>query len=57
MSIGDNKDYIRVLLDSYYTTITGERGPPKASPSATKPASPGETFSASFVRRVVGLRV
>ena len=23
MTIGDNRDYIRVLLYSYYTTITG----------------------------------
>ena len=25
----DNKDYVRVLLYSYYTTITGWGGPPK----------------------------
>ena len=29
MAIRDNKDYIRVLLYSYYTTITGWGGPPK----------------------------
>ena len=28
MTIIDNKDSIRVLLYSYYTTITGWRGPP-----------------------------
>ena len=29
VTIGDNRDYIRVLLYSYYTTIRGWGGPPK----------------------------
>ena len=29
MAIRDNKDYIKVLLYSSYTTITGLGGPPK----------------------------
>ena len=29
VTIMDNRDYIRVLLYSYYTTITGWGGPPK----------------------------
>ena len=29
VTIGDNRDYIRVLLYSYYATITGWGGPPK----------------------------
>ena len=29
VTIRDNKDYIRVLLYSSYTTITGGGGPPK----------------------------
>ena len=29
MTIRDNRDYIRVLLYSYNTTITGWGGPPK----------------------------
>ena len=29
MTIRYNRDYIRVLLYSYYTTITGVGGPPK----------------------------
>ena len=29
MTIGDNREHIRVLLYSYYTTITGWGGPPK----------------------------
>ena len=32
VTIGDNRDYIRVLLYSYYTTISGWGGPPKLSP-------------------------
>ena len=28
-TIGDKRDYIRVLLYSYYTTSTGGGGPPK----------------------------
>ena len=31
----DNKDYIRVLLYSYYTSITGWGGPPKESCGAS----------------------
>ena len=31
VTIRDNKDYIRVLLYFYYTTITGCGGPPKVS--------------------------
>ena len=29
VTIRDNRDYIKILLDSYYTTITGWGGPPK----------------------------
>ena len=29
VTIGDNRDYIRVLLYSHYTTIAGWGGPPK----------------------------
>ena len=29
VTISDNRDYIRVLLYSYYNTITGWGGPPK----------------------------
>ena len=29
VTIGDNRDYRRVLLYSHYTTITGSGGPPK----------------------------
>ena len=29
VTIGEDRDYIRVLLCSYYTTITGWGGPPK----------------------------
>ena len=28
VSMRDNKDYIRILVYSYYTTITGWGGPP-----------------------------
>ena len=29
VTIRDNKDYVKVLLHSYYSTIAGSGGPPK----------------------------
>ena len=46
VTIRDNRDYIRVLLYSYYTTITGVGGPPKISPTwRLRPAQRGSTRS------------
>ena len=33
MTIRDNKDYIRVLLEAYFSTITGWGGPPMHPPN------------------------
>ena len=55
VTIGDNRDCIRVLLYSYYTTITGWGGPPKIytigdSQPAGAPYTPGKRL---FVLRLL----
>ena len=49
MIIGDNRDYIRVLLYSYYTTITGWRGPLRYGALWLSRKLKGETCAGSFV--------
>ena len=52
VTIRDHGDYIRVLLYSYYTTITGWGSPPMGCSTGT---DGGEGFGLKVFRRLTGL--